>query len=100
MIKSHRSHYESYGFSSHGRHHTKFGICFYMFNNNLCVPRGFSGRTTSCYIDYETSGQITDYNGVSGDFHELTSVHVEQTEYNLSIASAYIKYFLGIQNED
>lgn len=80
----------------------KYGkyYAFYMFNNNLCVPRGFSGRTTSCYIDYETSGQITDYNGVVGDFHELTSVHVEQTEYNLSIASAYIKYFLGIQNED
>lgn len=73
---------------------------FYMFNNNLCVPRGFSGRTTSCYIDYETSGNVTDYNGVVGEFHELTSVHVEQTEYNLSIASAYIKYFLGIQNED
>lgn len=72
---------------------------FYKFNNNLCVPRGYSGRTTSCYIDYETSGEIVDYNGVTGEFHELTSVHVEQTEYNLSISSAYIKYFLGIQNE-
>lgn len=73
---------------------------FYKFDNELCVPVGFSGRTTSCYIDYETSGEIVDYNGVKGDFHELTSVHVEQTEYNLTITSAYIKYFLGIQNED
>ena len=80
----------------------KYGkyYAFYKFNNNLCVPVGYSGRTTSCYIDYETSGEIIDYMGVKGDFHELTSVHVEQTEYNLSISSAYIKYFLGIQNED
>lgn len=73
---------------------------FYKFDNTLCVPVGYSGRTTSCYIDYETSGEIVDYMGVKGGFHELTSVHVEQTEYNLTIASAYIKYFLGIQNED
>lgn len=73
---------------------------FYKFTNNLRVPVGYSGRTTSCYIDYETSGEIIDYMGVKGNFHELTSVHVEQTEYNLSISSAYIKYFLGIQNED
>lgn len=80
----------------------KYGkyYAFYKFDNNLCVPVGYSGRTTSCYIDYETSGEIIDYMGVKGDFHELTSVHVEQTEYNLSISSAYIKYFLGIQNED
>lgn len=72
---------------------------FYKFDNNLCVPKSHSGRTTSCYIDFETSGTVTDYQGNVGDFHELTSVHVEQTEYNLSIASAYINYFLGIQEE-
>lgn len=72
---------------------------FYKFDNNLCVPKSHSGRTTSCYIDFETSGTVTDYRGNTGDFHELTSVHVEQTEYNLSIASAYINYFLGIQEE-
>lgn len=72
---------------------------FYKFDNNLCVPKSHSGRTTSCYIDYETMGDITDYLDNRGHFHELTSVHVEQTEYNLSIASAYINYFLGIQEE-
>lgn len=72
---------------------------FYKFDNHMNVPTTASGRTSSCYIDYETSGTITDYNGVKGDFHELTSVHVEQTEYNLSITDTYIKYFMGIQNE-
>ena len=72
---------------------------FYKFNNNMRVPKEYSGRTSSCYIDFETSGTVTDYLGNVGEFHELTSVHVEQTEYNLSISSAYINYFLGIQEE-
>ena len=80
----------------------KYGkyYAFYKFDNNMCVPKSHSGRTTSCYIDYETSGSVKDYRGVVGDFHELTSVHVEQTEYNLSITSAYINYFLGIQQKE
>ena len=73
---------------------------FYKFDRNMSIPKDYSGRTTSCYIDYETSGRIKDYNGVEGDFHELTSVHVEQTEYTLSITDAYINYFMGIQTGD
>lgn len=73
---------------------------FYKFDNNMRIPKSHSGRTSSCYIDYETSGAITDYKGVIGNFHELTSVHVEQTEYNLSMTDNYIKFFLDIQNED
>lgn len=70
---------------------------FYKFTDNLKVPAEYSGRTSSCYIDEETSGEVIDYLGNKGSFHELTSVHVEQTEYNLSITDAYIKYFLGVQ---
>lgn len=81
---------------------TKYGkyYAFYKFSNDMNVPKDYSGRTSSCYIDEETSGTVKDYNGVVGEFHELTSVHVEQTEYNLSIATAYINYFLGIQEGD
>lgn len=70
---------------------------FYKFDNNMRVPAGDSGRTSSHYIDFETSGVIKDYLGNEGSFHELTSVHVEQTEYNLSITDAYIKFFIGVQ---
>ena len=70
---------------------------FYKFDNNMCIPASDSGRTTSYYIDFETSGNVTDYLGNVGTFHELTSVHVEQTEYNLSITDAYIKFFMGVQ---
>lgn len=80
---------------TYGKYHA-----FYKFDRNLCIPKSHSGRTTSCYIDYETSGEVVDYLGVKGSFHELTSVHVEQTEYNLSMTDNYIKFFLDIQNED
>lgn len=73
---------------------------FYKFDNHMIVPDNYSGRTTSCYIDYETSGNIIDYKGQPGTYHELTSVNIEQTEYNLSIANNYINYFLGVQNEE
>lgn len=73
---------------------------FYKFDNHMIVPDNYSGRTTSCYIDYETSGNIVDYKGIPGTYHELTSVNIEQTEYNLSIANNYINYFLGVQNEE
>ena len=73
---------------------------FYKFDNDMCIPKSHSGRTSSCYIDYETKGEIIDYLGNKGTYHELTSVHMEQTEYNLSITSAYINYFLKIQNDN
>lgn len=72
---------------------------FYKFDNHLSIPKSHSGRSSSCYIDYETSGEVVDYLGNKGTFHELSSVHLEQTEYNLSLSSDYVKYFLNIQEE-
>lgn len=73
---------------------------FYKFDNNLVIPPAYSGRTSSCYIDFPTSGEVTDYRGVKGSFSELSSVHVEQTDYSLSITRSYINYFLHIQEDD
>lgn len=76
----------------------KYGA-FYHFDETLSIPKSHSGRTTSCYIPHETSGTVTDYLGNSGTFHEMSSVHIEQTVYNLSLADDYIKYFLGVQQK-
>lgn len=80
---------------------SKYGkyYAFYKFDNYMTVPVEYSGRTSSYYIDNETSGTVIDYLGNAGTFHELTSVHVEQTAYNLSISQNYIDYFLEVQNE-
>lgn len=73
---------------------------FYVFDDKMKIPPTHSGRRSMNYIDFETKGTITDYLGNVGNFHELSSVHFEMTEYNLSIAENYIKYFLDVQYEN
>lgn len=73
-----------------------FNDPFDAFTNNMAVPKGKAGRQTATYIDYETSGSFYDYLGNAGDYHEMTSLHLEETGYDLSLASSYIDFILGI----
>lgn len=73
---------------------------FYKFDDKMKIPPTHSGRRSMNYIDFETSGNVTDYLGNEGTFHELSSVHFETTEYNLSITDNYIKYFMDVQLEN
>lgn len=59
------------------------------------IPKGKSGRLVSTYIDDETSGEIVDYLGNKGKYHELSSVNLEETTYTLSLSKDYISYLLG-----
>ena len=58
---------------------------FEMFNENLEVPAGFTGKLTHTYIDNERSGVITDYRGETAEYHELSSIHMEPGEYSISM---------------
>ena len=62
------------------------------------IPEGYSGRMDSIYIDYETEGELTDYLGNVGHYHELSSVSLENSTYSLSLAKDYYKFLLGIKN--
>lgn len=75
----------------------KFSDPFKGFNDNLYIPPEYTGKSTHTYIDYETSGTVTDYKGITHTFNELSSVHMEPAEYSLSLADAFIKYLKGIQ---
>lgn len=68
------------------------------FNNNLVFPAEGTGKLTHTYIDNEIEGIVKDYLGIEGNYHELSFIHLEKSEYNLSIAQDYIEYFIGIQN--
>lgn len=74
----------------------KTGKPFERFDNNLVVPAGASGRTAVSYIDFETEGDLTDYLGNTAHYHELTSVHMEETEYSLSMTDAFINFLKGV----
>lgn len=68
----------------------------------LIVPEGYSGRITSTYIDDETSGSVVDYTGVPAEYHELSSIHMEPSEYELTLGKDYkelIKYIKGYRED-
>lgn len=69
---------------------------FETFDNGLSIPEENSGRLILTYIDDETEGDIIDCNGTSYHYHELSSIHMEKSEYNLSMSEEFIRYLEGL----
>lgn len=74
------------------------GDPFGEFQQDLVIPKSHTKRNILTYIDDETEGSVVDYTGRAYHFHELSSVHMEGTEYSFSIADAYVKYLKGIRD--
>ena len=72
---------------------------FEKFNANLHVPESDTGKMTHTYIDTARDGVLTDCNGISAEYHELTSVHLSKSDYSLSMSQEYADYMLGINYE-
>ena len=73
----------------------KFGEdIFYYFNEGLFIPKEHTGKNTHTYIDDEIEGYVTDYLGNVGYYRELSSVHLEGAEYDLSLAQSFKDYLL------
>lgn len=67
------------------------------FTNYLDIPPSATGKNIHTYIDYEQTGTLTDYRGVTGGYNTPTGVHLEPTGYTLSLSVMYINYLLGIK---
>ena len=67
------------------------------FTNYLDIPPTATGKNIHTYIDYEQTGTITDYKGVTGVYNTPTGVHLEPTGYTLSLSVMYINYLMGIK---
>lgn len=63
-------------------------------HDGLCVPAEYSGRLTLTYIDEPVSGTIRDYLGNIGEYNELSCIHMEPSEYELTLSDEY-KAFLN-----
>ena len=74
------------------------GDPFGSFNDGLVVPVDYTKRNILTYIDTETEGDIVDYTGVPYHFHELSSVHMEGTEYSLSMSDVFLKYLKEVKD--
>lgn len=72
------------------------GKPFEAFTTGLVVPEEYSGRLLSTYIDEETEGDIVDYTGRPYHFHELSSIHMEPTDYSLDRAEEFTDYLKGV----
>lgn len=67
------------------------------FDDELIIPKESSGKLTLTYIDYETHGVVYDYLGNPYEYDELSSVHMEPTEYELSIYAPFRDYVNAIK---
>lgn len=71
---------------------------FDKFTDTMYIPSNWTGKNVHTYIDYPTSGIVTDYLGVSSTYNELSSVHLEPTDYSLTIGSEYADFILKVQD--
>lgn len=74
------------------------GKPFEMFDDNLTIPAEFSGRNVITFIDGETSGWMIDKDGVPYEYEELSSAHLSESDYHLSLSSQFIEYLKGVRN--
>ena len=70
---------------------------FLFFNDGMFVDCEHTGKMIHTYIDREIENTITDYLGNTAYYHEKSFIHLEKTDYLLSLSDMYIKYFMGVQ---
>lgn len=65
--------------------------------DGLFIPKGATGKNTHTYIDTETEGYVEDYLGNRDYYHEYTSIHMEECEYELSLSKEFIEFLEDIE---
>lgn len=72
------------------------------FTHNLCVPSDYSGRLTLTYKDEGCDGVMIDYMGNRCEYHEKSYIHMEPSDYNLTMSDRYrdfLNYMYGIKED-
>lgn len=72
---------------------------FNLFENYLTIPEDYSGRLISTYIDEGIDCTITDYQGNVTDIRAHSGIHMEKSEYNLTLTDIYLKLLEGRTEE-
>lgn len=65
---------------------------FDRFRDGMHIPKDFTGKKTHTYIDKERTGVITDYQGNTIEYSELSGIHLEGASYDLSIGGDYKRF--------
>lgn len=67
------------------------------FDDGMYVPKGETGKNIHTYIDYETSGVVCDYLGTQYEYNELSSIHMEECDYDLSMSREFTDLLFEIK---
>lgn len=70
---------------------------FKAFSNYMVFPPQATGKLLHTYLDYEYEGDLVDYTGKVGHYHELTGVHLEPVGYKVSDISDLLRYREGVR---
>lgn len=72
---------------------------FAAFAPDLDIDPEYTGKNTHTYIDWPTSGIVTDYLGNTERYSELSCVHLESAPYQLSLSKEYADFLRGLKTE-
>ena len=76
------------------------GKVFDMFSDGMSIPPEATGKNTHTYCDREISGELVDYTGKLGTYHELSFIHLEAGGYDLSLTEEYKRYILTFAEDE
>lgn len=69
---------------------------FEFFEDGMYIPKGCTGKSIHTYIDVPQKGELVDYMGVVGNYDELSTIHMEPCDYELSLSREYRDFLSGI----
>lgn len=69
------------------------------FGDGMTIDKDHSGKLTHTYLDYEQHGILRDYKGNYMPYDELSSVHLEKSDYKMSMTQQFREYVKGVQEE-
>ena len=72
-------------------------MMFEIFGEGMFIPPGHTGKQTVTYIEGEQEGDLQDYQGNFGHYHELSSIFMEPQGYYMSILTEYKDFIEGVQ---
>ena len=72
---------------------------FDAFDIDLTIPAAATGKLTHTYIDEEIEGDIYDYDGRLGHFHDLSFIHLSPCEYNMSMSGDFLEFLKGVRTD-
>jgi hypothetical protein len=67
---------------------------FEFFDNEMYIPKEYTGKNTLTYINDPYKIMVKDYQGNYAEVEENTYIHMEEQDYNMSLSEQFIHYLM------